>query len=57
MIFSSDWNSQDQITIQHSRYFYGSRVLARNPAYDPNDLANYSKPDESTLSLHATMWW
>lgn len=56
LIFSSDWNSQDQITLQYSRYFYGSGVLARNPGYDPNDLT-YTKPDESTLSLHATMWW
>jgi hypothetical protein len=56
LIFSSDWNSQDQISIQYSHYFYGSRVLARSPGYDPTDLT-YVRPDENTLSLHATMWW
>ncbi len=56
LIFSSDWNSQDQITLQYSRYFYGSEVAARSPGYDPKDLT-YVNPDESTLSIHATMWW
>jgi hypothetical protein len=56
IIFSSDWNSQDQITLQYSHYFYGSQVLVRNPGYDPRDLT-YTKPDENTVSLTATMWW
>lgn len=56
LIFSSDWNSQDQIALQYSRYFYGSQVLVRSPGYDPRDLT-YARPDEQTLSLHATMWW
>lgn len=56
LIFSSDWNSQDQIAFQYSRYFYGSRVAVRNPAYDPRDLT-YTAGDEHTFSIHATMWW
>lgn len=56
LIFSSDWNSQDQLTFQYSRYFYGSRVAVRNPGYDPRDLT-YTVPDENAFSIHATMWW
>lgn len=56
LIFSSDWNSQDQIVLQYSRYFNGSRVAVRNPGYDPRDLT-YTAADENTFSVHATMWW
>lgn len=56
LIFSSDWNSQDQIVLQYSRYFYGSEVAARNPGYDPRDMS-YTLADENTFSIHATMWW
>jgi hypothetical protein len=56
LIFSSDWNSQDQITLQYSNYSYGSRVAVRNPGYDPRDLT-YTAADQHTLSLHAAMWW
>ncbi|MCH2109569.1 MAG: hypothetical protein MK135_09575 [Polyangiaceae bacterium] len=56
LIFSSDWNSQDQIVLQYSHYVYGSNVAVRNPAYDPNDNT-YTPGDGNTVSLHATMWW
>jgi len=56
LIFSSDWNSQDQIVVQYSRYFYGSEVGVRSPGYDPRDLT-YSRADENAVSIHATMWW
>lgn len=56
LIFSSDWNAQDQITLQYSKYFYGDRVAARNPGYDPRDLT-YTAADQHTVSLHAAMWW
>lgn len=56
LIFSSDWNSQDQITLQYSYYAYGSEVAARNPGYDPRDMT-YSAADHHTLLLNANMWW
>lgn len=56
LIFSSDWNSQDQVTLQYSNYSYGERVAVRNPGYDPRDLT-YTAADQHTISLHAAMWW
>jgi len=56
VILSSDWNSQDQITMQYSYYSYGSQVVARSPGYDPND-STYVSPDAHTVSLNANMWW
>ena len=57
IIFRSDFNSQDQVTLQYSRWFYGSGVTVRN-SYDPNRPADPSVvPDEQTISLTASMWW
>ncbi len=56
LIFSSDWNSQDQITLQYSNYSYGSRVAVRSPGYDPEDLS-LAPADKHVIMLNAAMWW
>jgi hypothetical protein len=56
VIFTSDWNSQDQIVLQYSYYMYGNQVAARSPGYDPADMT-YAVADAHTVSLHANMWW
>jgi hypothetical protein len=55
VILRSDYNSQDQVAIQYSRWFYGSGVAVRTgypPVDDPSVV-----PDASTFSLTASMWW
>lgn len=55
VIFRSDFNSQDQVTLQYSRWVYGSGVAARSgyPAVEDPSLV----PDENVFSLAASMWW
>jgi len=55
LIFRSDWQAQDQIVLQYSRFFSGSGVWVRegSPAkYDPTVV-----PDNDVVQLIATMWW
>lgn len=55
LIFRSDWQGQDQIMLQYSRFFNGSGVWVRegSPAkYDPTVV-----PDNDVVQLIATMWW
>jgi hypothetical protein len=55
IILRSDFNSQDQVTLQYSRWFYGSGVVVRSgypPVNDPTIV-----PDENMLSLTANLWW
>lgn len=55
VIFRTDFNSQDQVTLQYSRWFYGSGTVVRT-GYPPRDNpAVY--PDEDTFMLMANMWW
>jgi hypothetical protein len=55
LILRSDYNSQDQVTLQYSRWFYGSGVNVRT-GYPPREDASIV-PDENTFSLTASMWW
>jgi hypothetical protein len=55
VILRSDYNSQDQVTLQYSRWFYGSGVNVRT-GYPPREDASIV-PDENTFSLTASMWW
>jgi hypothetical protein len=55
IILRSDYNSQDQITLQYSHWFYGSGVNVRT-GYPPVDDP-YTVPDENMLSLTANLWW
>lgn len=60
LIFKSDWGSQDQVSLQYSRYLYGSDVVpADDPAAPPTleGEADVIQPDANVVSLMATMWW
>jgi hypothetical protein len=55
LIFRSDWQAQDQVMLQYSRFFSGSGVWVREgspPVYDPTVV-----PDANVVQLIATMWW
>jgi hypothetical protein len=54
-IFRTDFNSQDQVTLQYSRYLSGSGVTVKEgypPRRDPT-----IEPDGHVISLMASMWW
>ncbi len=55
LILRTDYNSQDQVTLQYSRWFYGSGVNVF-AGYPPREDASIV-PDENTFSLTASMWW
>jgi hypothetical protein len=55
LIFRSDYNSQDQVTLQYSHWFDGSGVNVRTgypPQEDPAVV-----PDADSVSIMASMWW
>lgn len=55
LIFHSDWSSQDQVVLQYSRWFTGSKstVFEGYPAERDPTIT----PDQDTLVLSASMWW
>lgn len=55
IILRTDYNSQDQVTLQYSRWLYGSGVAVRAGYPKREDLA--IRPDENTLSMNVNMWW
>jgi hypothetical protein len=55
IIFRSDFNSQDQVTLQYSHWTDGSGVVVRD-GYPPTDNPSLV-PDKDTFSLSASMWW
>jgi hypothetical protein len=55
VIFRTDWNSQDQVTLQYTRWMYGTGVIARTGVRGIDDPA--VEPDADTFSLTASMWW
>jgi hypothetical protein len=55
IIFRTDWNSQDQVTLQYTRWWYGSGVVARTGTHERPDPS--VEPDPNTFSLTASMWW
>ncbi len=55
LIFRTDWQSQDQVVLQYSRWQNGTRVEVRDgtpPKVDPT-----IDPDTDMVSLSASMWW
>jgi hypothetical protein len=55
IIFRSDWDSQDQVVIQYSRYLVGSGVpliTGYPPAPD-----YYTNPDKDVVTVTAAIWW
>lgn len=55
LIFRTDWQATNQITLQYSRYVYGSLTTVRT-GYPPRDDVTVV-PDADVLSLSAAMWW
>jgi hypothetical protein len=55
IIFRTDFNAQDQVVLQYSRFFYGSGVVVRT-GYPPQDDPS-RVPDNDVFSLTARMWW
>ena len=55
VILRTDYNSQDQVTIQYSHWMYGSGVAVRT-GYPPEEDPSI-RPDEDTLSMMVNMWW
>jgi hypothetical protein len=55
VIFHSDWASQDQVTLQYSRYFNGSGATVID-GYPPERNPSIV-PDEHLVGLTASMWW
>lgn len=55
ILFRTDCNSQDQVTLQYSRWMYGSGVNVRAGYPEREDPS--IRPDEHTLSLNVNMWW
>lgn len=55
LIFHSDWDSQDQVVLQYSRYMVGSGVPVITGYPPAPDL--YTVPDADVVSLTASIWW
>jgi hypothetical protein len=55
LIFRSDWTATDQVVLQYSQWFNGSLTTVRT-GYPPHDDVT-AIPDESMISLSASMWW
>lgn len=55
IILRTDYNSQDQVTIQYSRWMYGSGVNVRVGYPEEEDPS--VRPDEHTISMNVNMWW
>ena len=55
VIFHSDWDSQDQVVLQYSRYMVGSGVPVITGYPPAPDL--YTVPDADVVSLTASIWW
>jgi hypothetical protein len=55
LILRTDYNSQDQVTIQYSRWMYGSGVAVRE-GYPPEE-DHAIRTDKHTLSMNVNMWW
>jgi len=55
IILRTDYNSQDQVTLQYSRWMYGSGVAVKSGYPPREDLSTH--PDEATFSMNVNMWW
>ena len=55
IIFHSDWNSRDQVTLQYSYFNCGSASVVRE-GYPPIDDPTIV-PDSHVLALTAMLWW
>ncbi len=54
-IFRSDWQTSASLTLQYSRFLYGSDVELKGDNRLQNTLSG--TPDEHVLAVYGTMWW
>jgi hypothetical protein len=52
LIFKSNWNSHEQVTLSYTRWLYGSHTHAQFP----NDYTRHDL-DNQMFALHFGMWW
>jgi hypothetical protein len=52
LIFKSNWNSHEQVTLSYTRWFYGSHTHAQFP----NDYTRHDL-DNQMFAIHFGMWW
>lgn len=52
LLFKSNWNSHEQVTLSYTRWFYGSHTHAQFP----NDYTRHDL-DNQMIALHFGMWW
>jgi hypothetical protein len=55
IIFRTDWQATDQVVLQYSHWFNGSRTTVRVGDPPAEDLKIV--PDSDTVTLSASMWW
>ena len=55
IIFRTDWQATDQVVLQYSHWFNGSRTTVRTGDPPMEDLSVV--PDSDTVTLSASMWW
>jgi hypothetical protein len=55
LIFRTDWQATDQLTLQYSRFIHGALTTTRTGA--PPRVDPFVQPDEDVISLSASMWW
>lgn len=55
LLFHTDWQSRDELSLQYSHFIYGSTVVAERgfpPRPDPD-----VNPDKHVFTLSGTFWW
>ncbi len=52
LIFKSNWNSHEQVTLSYTRWLYGAHTHAQFP----NDYTRHDL-DNQMFALHFGMWW
>jgi hypothetical protein len=52
LIFRSNWNSHEQVTLAYTRWFYGAHTHGEAP----NDYT-HEELDDQMFSLSFGMWW
>ncbi|HEV8244709.1 MAG TPA: hypothetical protein VGP93_03040 [Polyangiaceae bacterium] len=52
LIFRSDWNSHEQVTLSYTRWFYGPHTRGEAP-----NNYTHEKLDDQMFALNFGMWW
>jgi hypothetical protein len=57
LVFRSDWQAREALTLQYSKYFYRSdfHLVTLNAGGQVSNVT--SAPDEHLLALYGTLWW